>query len=128
VLEGLACAARDVAGRLDELGLPVREVVLLGGGARSALWAQIRADLLGVPHRVAAHTDATPIGAAMIAAVAAGIAPDLATLAALAPPPSATFTPDPAGVGPAAAAYGRYQRLVEQLAPLARSPWSAAPR
>jgi xylulokinase len=128
VLEGLAFAARDVADRLGALGLAGREVLLLGGGARSPVWAQIRADVLGLPHRVAARTDATPVGAAMIAAVAAGIAPDLATLAALAPPPSATFTPDPAAVGPAAAAYGRYQRLVEQLAPLARSPWSAAPR
>jgi xylulokinase len=128
VLEGLAFAARDVAVRLGELGLPAREVVLLGGGARSRVWAQIRADVLGVPHQIAARPDATPIGAAMIAAVAAGIAPDLATLAALSPPPSATFTPDPAAAEPAAAAYGRYQRLVEQLAPLASAPWDPPTR
>ncbi len=125
VLEGLAFAARDVAVRLGQLGLPAREVLLLGGGARSPVWAQIRADVLGLPHRVAARTDATPLGAAMIAAVAAGLAPDLAALAALAPPPPATFVPDPAAAEPAAAAYGRYQRLVEQLAPLARSPWAS---
>jgi hypothetical protein len=35
------------------------------------------------------------------------------------------FAPDPAAAEPAAAAYGRYQRLVEQLAPLARSPWAS---
>jgi len=127
VLEGLAFAARDVVVRLGELGLPAREVLLLGGGAQSRVWAQIRADVLGLPHQVAARTDATPIGAAMIAAVAAGIAPDLATLAALAPPPSATFLPDAAAGQPAAEAYGRYQRLVEQLAPLATSPWHLTP-
>jgi xylulokinase len=127
VLEGLAFAARDVVVRLGELGLPSRDVLLLGGGAQSRIWAQIRADVLGLPHHVAARTDATPIGAAMIAAVAAGLAPDLATLAALAPPPSATFTPA-AAAGPAAAdAYGRYRRLVEQLAPLATSPWHPIP-
>ena len=127
VLEGLAFAARDVVVRLGELGLPAHEVWLLGGGAQSRVWAQIRADVLGLPHQVAARPDATPIGAAMIAAVAAGIAPDLATLAALAPPPSATFTPDAAAAQRAAEAYGRYQRLVEQLAPLATSPWHLTP-
>ena len=111
VLEGLAFATRDVVTRLAALGVPGREVVLVGGGARSAVWNQIRADALGVPHHIAAHTDATPIGAAMIAAVAAGLAPDLARLAALAPPPVATITPDPAA--PLAAAYRRYQHLIE---------------
>ncbi|HEX2691384.1 MAG TPA: FGGY family carbohydrate kinase [Kofleriaceae bacterium] len=123
VLEGLAFATRDVVVRLGELGLPAHEVLLVGGGAQSRVWAQIRADVLGVPHRVAAHTDATPIGAAMIAAVAAGLAPDLATLAARVPPPVATFTPDQAAAPLAAEAYGRYQRLVEQLAPLSTAPW-----
>jgi xylulokinase len=98
-------------------------VLLLGGGAQSRVWAQIRADILGVPHRVAAHTDATPIGAAMIAAVAAGLAPDLTTLAARVPPPVAMFTPDAAAAGVAADAYARYRRLVDQLAPLATAPW-----
>jgi xylulokinase len=124
VLEGLAFAARDVAMRLGELGLAAREVVLLGGGARSRVWTQIRADVLGLPHHVAARTDATPVGAAMIAAVAAGLAPDLATLAARVPPATSTFTPDPAAVAASAAAYARYQRLVAQLAPLATSPWA----
>jgi sugar (pentulose or hexulose) kinase len=78
-----------------------------------------------VPQRLAAHADATPIGAAMIAAVAAGLAPDLAALAARVPPPVATFAPDPAAAGPAALAYARYRRLVEQLAPLAVAPWHA---
>ena len=123
ILEGLAFAARDVAVRLGALGLAAREVVLLGGGARSPVWAQIRADVLDLPHHVAAHHDATPIGAAMIASVAAGLAPDLATLAARMPPPTATFTPAPAAVACAAEAYARYQRLVSQLAPLADAPW-----
>jgi len=127
VLEGLAFAARDVVVRLGELGLSAREVLLLGGGAQSRVWAQIRADVLGLPHHVAARTDATPIGAAMIAAVAAGMAPDLTTLAALAPAPSETFTPNAKARQPAADAYGRYQRLVAALAPLSTSPWQLAP-
>lgn len=123
VLEGLAFATRDVAVRLGELGLPARAVLLLGGGAQSRVWTQIRADVLGLPHHVAAHIDATPIGAAMIAAVAAGLAPDLATLAARVPAPAATFIPDASAAPLAAEAYARYRRLVEELAPLATAPW-----
>jgi xylulokinase len=123
VLEGLAFAARDVCVRLGELGLAAREVLLVGGGARSRVWAQIRADVLGVPHRVAARPDATPLGAAMIAAVAAGLAPDLAALAARVPPPAATFLPDAAAADACAEAYAGYRRLVDQLAPLSAVPW-----
>jgi xylulokinase len=123
VLEGLAFASRDVVTRLGELGLPAREVRLLGGGAQSRLWAQIRADALGVPHHVAAHHDATPLGAAMIAAVAAGIAPDLSSLAAGVSLAGEIVEPDPATAGAVAAAYARYRRLVDQLAPLAVAPW-----
>jgi xylulokinase len=122
VLEGLACAARDVVVRLGELGLATREVRLLGGGAHSRVWSQIRADVIGVPHHVA-EGDATPLGAAMIAAVAAGIAPDLAAIAARVPPVRATFAPDASAAGPAAETYARYRRLVDQLAPLALAPW-----
>ncbi len=124
VLEGLACASRDVVERLAALGLSAERVLLLGGGSRSAVWAQLRADLLGVPHDVAASTDTCPVGAAMIASVAAGVHRDLAAAAALAPPPRRTFTPDPAARGEADAAYRRYRTLVEQLAPLAVSPWA----
>ena len=49
LLEGCAFAMRDVADRLKELGAEIRSVLLLGGGARSRLWAQIRADVLGLP-------------------------------------------------------------------------------
>jgi xylulokinase len=111
VLEGLAFAARDVVDRLRAMALPTPRVLLLGGGSRSAIWAQIRADVLGLPHDVAATADTCPIGAAMIAAVAAGIYPDLATAAALAPAPARTFEPAASLDEP----YARYLRLVDQL-------------
>ncbi|HEY1555734.1 MAG TPA: FGGY-family carbohydrate kinase, partial [Kofleriaceae bacterium] len=93
VLEGLAFACRDVVERLAALGLPARELVALGGGSRSRTWMQLRADALGRPHHVAARADTCAIGAAMIAAVAAGLVPELAAAAAFAPPPAETFAP-----------------------------------
>ena len=108
VLEGLAFACRDVATRLASLGLSARHVLVLGGGTHSAVWLQIRADALGLPHHVAARPDTSAIGAAIIAAVAGGIHRDLAAACALAPPPRAVITPR----GDLEEAYARYRALV----------------
>jgi xylulokinase len=107
VLEGLAFACRDVVERLASLGLPARDVLVLGGGSRSRMWMQLRADALCRPHHVAARADTCPIGAAMIAAVAAGMVRDLAAAAALAPRPSETFGPH----GSVDEAYARYRKV-----------------
>ncbi len=114
VLEGLTFATRDVVDRLIALGLPARDVRLLGGGARSRVWAQLRADTLGLRHATAATVDTCPLGAAMIAAVAAGAHPDLSSAAACAAPPSETFTPGPREA--LDVAYARYQALGRLLA------------
>jgi xylulokinase len=120
ILEGLAFASRDVVERLRALGLPAREVIVLGGGGRSAIWMQVRADALGLPHHVAARTDTCAIAAAMCAAVAVGLLPDLQAGAALASPPQQTFLPRSS----LDAAYARYRRLVAQLTSLADQPWA----
>jgi xylulokinase len=111
VLEGLAFACRDVVERLAALGLPADRVRVLGGGAASDVWLQLRADALGRPHEVGPRTDTCAIGAAMIAAVAAGLAPDLAAACALAPPPERVVVP----AGELDEPYARYRALVAEL-------------
>jgi xylulokinase len=123
VLEGLAFACRDVVGRLTGLGLPAREVVVLGGGGQSALWLQIRADVLGLRHAVAARTDTAAIGGAMLARAALGQLPDLRGAAAAMPAPTMMVTPGPARAD-SDAAYERYRRLVGQVAPLGDLAWA----
>jgi xylulokinase len=123
VLEGVAFACRDVAERLAAMGLPVTRVLVLGGGSRSAVWMQLRADVLGLRHDVAHDPDTCPIGAAMIAAVAAGGSADLAAAAAGIPGPAHAFAPAGDRLDEP---YARYQRLVAQLATLATAPWLPA--
>ena len=63
---------------MQSLGLGVEAIRAVGGGAKSALWTQIRADVTGLPVEIPRHVDTSPIGAAMLASVAAGLAPNLA--------------------------------------------------
>jgi xylulokinase len=123
VLEGLACACRDVAQRLAALGLPTGEVHVLGGGGNSRVWLQIRADILGLPHRVAARTDTAAVGAAMLALVAVGGAPDVTSAAGRVPPGTAVVRPATSAAVAADELYSRYRRLVAQIAPLGDRPW-----
>ena len=59
VLEGVALAGRDI---LD--GLDYDRLVISGGGARSSVWCQIRADALGRPVDRTAHPEPGLVGAA----------------------------------------------------------------
>jgi xylulokinase len=69
--EGIAYALRDAARPLADAGLSPGPISLIGGGARSDLWAQVIADVFDRPVRRPLHGDAS-YGAALLAAVGAG--------------------------------------------------------
>jgi xylulokinase len=77
ILEGCAFALRDIVDRFEDMGLGGDELRVVGGGARSALWLQIKADVTGHPVRAVQGDHATSAGAAMLAGVAAGFFADL---------------------------------------------------
>ncbi len=78
VLEGVAFELKLNLSVLAELAGEPQEVILFGGGARSRLWPQLLADVLGRPLAVAVLADAAALGAAMLAAVAVGMHSTLA--------------------------------------------------
>ncbi|MDN5003177.1 xylulokinase [Bradyrhizobium sp. GCM10027634] len=70
VLEGVAFAARDNLAALTASG-SIAELDLVGGGSRSPLWAQICADVLGIPvHRVEEGEIGAALGAARLGRLA----------------------------------------------------------
>lgn len=76
ILEGNAFAFRDIFDRLSSMGLAER-VRSVGGGARSALWLQMKATLCRTEiYRVAA-AETSAVGGGMLALVAAGVFKDL---------------------------------------------------
>ncbi len=73
VLEGVALALGDCHTALADSGAPIGNVVLTGGGARSALWARLVAAAIGQPLSLAAGGQTGPaIGAARLARMAVG--------------------------------------------------------
>jgi xylulokinase len=84
VLEGVAYAMRDARDALAAAGTPLAEADLIGGGARSALWCQLMADVLGMPLHTLASSE---IGCAMGAARLAFLAATGSDAAALGKPP-----------------------------------------
>jgi xylulokinase len=73
VLEGSAFALRDILEAMRRAGLDVRRLTVVGGGAKGSLWRQIKADVTGLPVRVPANVETTATGAAILAAVGAGL-------------------------------------------------------
>ena len=65
---------RDLLPRLQFV-----EARVVGGGARSATWSQIKSDVLGVPYQRLSGSEFGTWGAAMIAGKAAGLITDLAS-------------------------------------------------
>jgi xylulokinase len=82
ILEGCAYALRDIVDRFEAMGLGGEELRVVGGGARSALWLQIKADVTGRAVRAVRGDHATSAGAAMLGGVAAGLFADLEEAAA----------------------------------------------
>jgi xylulokinase len=118
VLEGCAFAMRDVLERLVEMGVAVDDILLLGGGARSRIWAQIRADLTGLPVAVPAVVDTSPLGAAVLAAVAAGLQPDLLAAARRVATDAAVVEPDVTRRSAYDDAHVAYRKLFDSLRPM----------
>ena len=73
VLEGSAFGLRDILEAMTGAGLDVRRLTIVGGGAKGPLWRQIKSDVTGLPVRVPESVETTATGAAILAAVGAGV-------------------------------------------------------
>ena len=72
VMEGVSFVLRENCEALTASGTQISEIIATGGGAKSPIWCQLHADRTGISVSVPAEKDAACLGAAIIAAVAAG--------------------------------------------------------
>jgi xylulokinase len=107
ILEGIAYEQRLVGDAIMAVtGQQFTAYTAMGGGSRSPLWLQIMADVTGVPVLRSTTSEATCLGAGILAAAGAGWHADVAAAAA-------AMTGHAGHYQPAPAAQAVYNRLYE---------------
>ena len=115
ILEGVAFMLRENIECLACLGVKPGHLHALGGGARSALWSQIKADVTGLPVRTMEAEETASLGAAILGAVAVGLYPDVLSVCDRFVAPRAEFVPNLENRNAYGEGYARYQKAVAAL-------------
>ena len=76
MMEGVAFLLKAIIDVCHDLGIPVREIRSAGGGARSRIWRQIKADVLG-KEVVVPEDPSSTLGVAMLASIGTGTHKDI---------------------------------------------------
>jgi xylulokinase len=80
VLEGVSFGLRDSFELIKNAGVgKIKEIRITGGGAKSALWRQILADVFDIELATVSSVEGSAFGAALLAAVGTGAFPDVQT-------------------------------------------------
>ncbi|MBQ0031429.1 MAG: carbohydrate kinase, partial [bacterium] len=117
-LEGVAYEMRLNKDRLAESGVCYNRLVATGGGARSKVWTQIKADVLGVPVVSLETDDAGTVGCAMLAGVAVGVFRDLSEARNTMVREIDSYEPDQKRQSEYDLIFKRYEKLYEAVRPL----------
>lgn len=121
IMEGLAIALKRMVECEKDLGATITEMRSLGGGSKSKLWCQIKADILGVPVKVISNSENTAcMGCAILAGVANGIWPSLEEATERFVLIQDTYYPNPAHAEMYAKVYEKYIEITKALNPTFR--------
>jgi xylulokinase len=77
IMEGVAYSMKDCLQVFDKLGLEIVGVIASGGGAKSAVWRSIQADIYGVDVLVTGQEEHSALGAALVAGISCGVFADV---------------------------------------------------
>jgi xylulokinase len=117
VIEGVSFALGQSLELLRDAGVAADVVRLTGGGARSALWRGVLADVFGCPVEVQAHDEGPAYGAALLAAVGGGAFASIEAAGHLITP-SGKVSPREENAVVYGEAYALYKELYEAIEPL----------
>jgi xylulokinase len=116
VMEGVAHSVRWAFEALEaSSGGPITLVSTGGGGARSDVWCQLKADVLGKTLRRTDVPDVAALGAAILAGVGSGVFAGLVPAVRGLVGYEREFAPNPARAAHYAERFARYRQLYEAL-------------
>jgi xylulokinase len=94
-MESIAYDTVNTLSLMQDEGIEVRRIRITGGGARSAWWTQLKADMTNMPIEVVKHSEPGTLGAALLAGVAIGIYDDMEAASEEYSGTKAVFAPNP---------------------------------
>lgn len=103
---------------LQGSGICFERLHATGGGARSPVWMQMKADVLNLPITALKTVDAGTVGSAMLTGVAIGMFRDLKEAAGRMVEETVTYEPRPEMHGKYMRVFERYRRVYEAVRPL----------
>ena len=115
VLEGVAFAIRDSVEVAKSLGISIPSSRLCGGGAKSALWRRIFANVLNIPLEIPVSEQGPGMGAAMLAMVACGEYGDVAAACEHLVSVASVVAPEPELAARYEARYQQYRKIYPAL-------------
>jgi xylulokinase len=115
ILEGVAFSLKDTLTIFRELGIPVKAIRLGGGGARSALWRQIQADVYGQAVETVQAEEGAAYGAALLAGVGAGVWGSVDAACDAVVRVAGRTAPEPQSLSVMEEGYRRYRRVYPAL-------------
>ncbi|BAM00519.1 MULTISPECIES: xylulokinase [Caldilinea] len=118
ILEGAAYGLRHNVETAAEAGFMVETLACVGGGARSALWNQIKADVLGRPVTLPQAASGAAMGDAILVAASVGLYTSLSEAVAAMVRSGPTFLPQAENRARYNALYHIYRQLYPTLRPL----------
>lgn len=117
ILEGVAFSLRDTFEIFKEINVPVTEIRLGGGGARSELWQQIQADVYGRVVKTVEAEEGAAYGAALLAGVGVGVWKSVDVACDSVVRIKSVVEPNPKSVGILDQQYRIFRRLYPALRP-----------
>ncbi len=121
IMEAVCFIVRRNIEVIESLGVPVQEIRALGGGARSRMWKQIEADIVGRPVVTTTNEEAATLGAAILAGKAVGLYSSVEEAAERMIQIKERFEPNSENRSIYDEAFATYVKLYDALCPLFES-------
>jgi xylulokinase len=118
ILEGLTYELRVNLDLMRSAGVVIDSLRAIGGGAKSDLWLQLKADITGIPVLRPRITEAAAWGAAVLAGHGAGLFPDIAGAVDRRLVLEKRYDPEPRSVERYQKSFAVYTQIYPALAPL----------
>lgn len=115
IMEGVCCQLRECVEAIAHTGGAAESVRSLGGAAKSDLWVQMKADMLGLPVERPVCADAASLGAAIMAAAGTGQFSSIQDASLAWYRAERRFEPSPETEAPCREVYESYKGLTTKL-------------